>query len=155
PANSQLWMASMSSAEVFTPATMLVGQFSGSPASLAVYAGRMYMAHFAPTTSTIVYNSYDGVHWGTDQIVPAGFFGGAIVGVPAIAAHDGYLHLVHTQADGGYVFWTYFDGATWASEVTLGTPVSSAAPALTEGGLGLVLAGTWDLFSSGKLSARR
>lgn len=145
PANGQLWMASMSTAEVFTSAVLLAGQFSGSAPSLAVYAGRIYMAHRAATTSSIVYNSYDGAHWGTEQIVPAGFLGGSITGAaPSIAAHDGYLHLVHTFYEGGgYVYWTYFDGAVWSSEVTLGVLVTYTLPSLTEGGIGLVLITTY------------
>jgi hypothetical protein len=141
PANSQLWMASMNTAEAFTPAALLPGQFSGSAPSLAVYAGRIYLAHRAASTSAIVYNSFDGAHWGTEQVVPAGFLGNGITGAtPAIAAHDGYLHLVHTLYEGGgYIYWTYFDGTTWASEVTIGTLVSWVPPSVTEGGAGLVV----------------
>ena len=142
PSTNQLWMATMNAYQQFSVATPLTAQYSASPVSLAVFQNKMYMAHRAGTTSTVVYNAFDGA-WGLDRNILDGN-GTPIRAVePSIAAYDGYLHLVHITgigASGTYVYWTYFDGAGWSVETTIGNMTSATQdPRITAGGTGLVM----------------
>jgi len=146
PSTNQLWMATMTPTQAFSVAQPLTGQYSASPVSLSVYQNKMYMAHRAGTTPTVVYNSFDGASWGLDHTILDGS-GTPIRAIePALAAHDGYLHLVHitsTGASGTYVYWSYFDGTTWSAETTInGMTSPTQDPRITEGGTGLVMVTT-------------
>jgi hypothetical protein len=142
PSTNQLWMGTMNASHAFTPEQPLSAQYSASPVSLAAYQNKLYMAHRAGTTFSVVYNSYDGVSWGLDHTI-LDATGAPIRAIePAIAAHDGYLHLVHIQigASPAYVYWTYFDGTTWSLETTINSMTSQTQdPRITEGGTGLVM----------------
>ncbi|HEV7556633.1 MAG TPA: hypothetical protein VGO00_14310 [Kofleriaceae bacterium] len=143
PSTNQLWMGKMNASHAFTPQHPLSAQYSASPVSLAVYQNKLYMAHRAGTTFSVVFNSYDGSSWGLDHNIFDGT-GTPIRAVePAIAAHDGYLHLVHITgvgSSGTYVYWTYFDGTVWSVETTIGSMTSATQdPRITEGGTGLVM----------------
>jgi hypothetical protein len=146
PGTKQLWSATMTADEVFTPSSPLPGQFSTSRVSAAVFACKLYIAHRAGSTTEVVYNSFDGSHWGPDQIIPAGPGGAAILAAePAIAERSGFLHLLHRDSapvSGVPIWWTYFDGTTWASEVTVGQATTFYPPSLTAGGAGLVAIAT-------------
>ena len=142
PSTKKLWMATMSTNEVFTPASPMEGHFSSARVSATVFKCKLYIAHRAGSTLAVVYNSFDGTQWGFDQTIPAGPNGAPIeASEPAIAERSGYLHLLHRDnapISGVPVWWTYFDGATWASEVTLGSASTFYPPSLTAGGPGLV-----------------
>lgn len=141
PASKMLWSATMTSTEVFTSASPMNGHYSHGRVSAAVFNCTLYIAHRAGSTSTIVYNSFNGTQWGFDQTVPAGPTGAGILGEPVIAERAGYLHLLHRRNDsssGVPVWWTYFDGTSWASEVTIPGASTFYPPALTHGGSGLV-----------------
>lgn len=144
PSSNKLWMASMNSAETITAASPMEGHYSASRVSAAVFSCRLYIAHRAGTTSTVVYNSFNGSSWTYDQTIPAGAGGAAITAhEPVIAERSGYLHLLHRNTTGGTghspVWWTYFNGGTWASELSLGSSVSTYyPPSLAQGGAGLV-----------------
>jgi hypothetical protein len=146
PSNKKLWMATMSADEVFTPASAMEGHFSSSRVSATVFKCKLYIAHRAGSTLEVVYNSFDGTQWGFDQVIPAGPNGAAIQAAePAIAERSGYLHLLHRDnapISGVPVWWTYFDGASWASEVTVGSASTYYPPSLTAGGPGLVAINT-------------
>ena len=142
PSDKKLWMASMSTDEVFTPSTPMDGHYSASRVSAAVYNCKLYIAHRAGTGMPVVFNSFDGASWTYDQYIPVGLGGAPLQAAePVIAERSGYLHLVHRDSAAGGdvpVWWTYFDGATWASEVTLGTATTAYGVSLTQGGAGLV-----------------
>ena len=140
PSDNKLWMATMNSSETFSASSRVSGQYSNSRVSLANFGGRLYVAHRDHSGSTIKYNSYDGSSWRGDATIPAGTSGASIQGyAPSIATHGSYLHLVHKRTSGSSVYWTYFDGSSWASEVTIPSTTSSSHPSLAEGGGGLVL----------------
>ena len=146
PGTKQLWSATMTTDEVFTPSSLLSGQFSASRVSATLFACKLYIAHRAGTTTEVVYNSFDGAQWTYDQTIPAGPGGASLLAAePAIAERSGFLHLVHRDnapISGVPIWWTYFDGNSWASEVTLGQASTFYPPSLTAGGPGLVAIAT-------------
>jgi hypothetical protein len=155
PTTHQLWHATMSPSEVFSSAQPMAGHFSASRVSTAAYGGRLYLVHRAGATDAIVYNSFDGTSWGADQFVPNGSGGAPITGPrPVIAAVNGYLHLAHRRPGSDQVWWTYFNGCAWASEVTIGNRTSTYDPSLAAGGPGLNLITTSDDTSLGDLRTR-
>ncbi len=145
PANDQLWMASMDGGEVFTPAQLLSGQYSVSRVSLAVFGtktmpARLFMAHRAGATSDVVYNSFNGASWGADLTIPVGPAGAALQATePVLASSGSYLHLIHRRPGSDAVWWTYFDGTSWPSEITLGTRTTTYDPSLATTSTGMVL----------------
>jgi hypothetical protein len=153
PHTNQLWMATMNASETFSVATPLGGQYSSSAVSLAVFQNRIYMAHRAGTTTSVVYNSFDGTSWGLDHTIYAGNGAPIQAYEPSIAVYDGYLHLVHVTPysvpnySPGYVMWTYFDGASWVAETSVNRVTSSIDPRLTLGSSGLVMVTTGDVYS--------
>jgi hypothetical protein len=154
PAQNQLWMASIDADDNMSSQTMMAGHYSQSAVSLAVYQDKLYMAHRAGATSTIVFNSFDGTAWGADRTIPAGPGGAAITGeMPSIGVAAGYLHLVHTQPayHQSYVWWTYFNGTSWAPEVTLGENLMTIPPTLGQGGRGVVMLVAYDYSSPNQL----
>ena len=146
PSANKLWHATMTADEVFTPASAMEGHYSASRVSAAVFKCKLYIAHRTSSGLDVVYNSFDGTAWSYDQTIPAGPGGAPIrAAEPVIAERSGYLHLLHRDTAGGQsvpVWWTYFDGATWASEVTLGSASTYYGPSLTTGGPGLVAVNT-------------
>jgi hypothetical protein len=143
PASKKLWQATMSTAEVFTSAAIMEGHYSASRVSATVASCKLYIAHRASSGTTVVYNSFDGTSWGWDQSIPAGPGGAEIQAAePVIAERAGYIHLLHrntsTLFTDSQVWWTYFDGASWASEVTLPGASTYYGPSLIAGGTGLV-----------------
>jgi hypothetical protein len=155
PSDNRLWAASMSTSEVFTNAVTL-NQWSASRSSLAVFQNRLFVAHRDLMSATIVYSSSaDGTNWNAYQLIPGGANSGWLEGLePVIAAHDGYLHLVHRRPGSSSVFWTYFNGSSWPTEVTIGTLASSYDPSLANGGSGLVLVSTTDSVWNGIIETR-
>jgi len=152
PHSNQLWMATMNAGEVFSVATPLGGQYSSSAVSLAVFQNRIYMAHRAGTTTSVVYNSFDGA-WGLDRTIYAGNGAPIQAYEPSLAVYDGYLHLVHVTPysipnySPGYVMWTYFDGTSWVAETSANRVTSSIDPRLTLGSSGLVMVTTQDVIA--------
>jgi hypothetical protein len=61
-----------------------------------------------------------------------------------LASYGGYLHMVHLEPSlGDFLMWTYFDGSTWSSEVSLPNKLSHEEPVgLAPHAAGLMLAYT-------------
>jgi hypothetical protein len=146
PSTKMLWSATMTADEAFTVASPMYGQYSAARVSAAVFKCKLYIAHRAGNTLAIVYNSFSGATWGTDQTIPAGAGGAAIQGgEPVIAERAGYLHLLHRDTVNNTiapVWWTYFNGTSWPSEIALGSVTTYYHPSLTAGGAGLVAINT-------------
>jgi len=151
-----MWVASMSTAEVFTTATTIPGHTSASRPSAAVYNGVIYVAHRNGQTGDIVTGTFDGAHWTGPTAVPAGTNGATIRGVdPVLATRNNFLHLVHRRPESNYVWWTYFDGCSWPAEITINNLQSTYDPSLTTGGPGLVLTTTSDNTWNGIIESRK
>lgn len=145
PTDKRLWRATMSTSEAFTPEAPMAGHYSYSRVSAAVAKCKLYIAHRAGNGTNVVYNSFNGTGWGFDQTIPAGPAGAPLQALePVIAERSGYLHLMHmetsTQTVDRSLWWTYFDGVSWPSAVTVGTTKSYHSLALSTGGSGLVSA---------------
>lgn len=142
PSTKRLWSATMTADEVFSPSSPMAGHFSNGRVSAAVYKCKLYIAHRGGNSNTLVYNSFDGTQWGWDQAIPAGPGGAEVQAAEAsIAERSGYLHLLHrdtSSGTGGQTWWTYFNGTSWASEISLPGGGSFYPPVLTHGGSGLV-----------------
>jgi hypothetical protein len=146
PSTKELWSSTMTTDEVFSPSSPMPGHYSNGRVSAAVYKCKLYIAHRAHNGNTLVYNSFDGTQWGWDQTIPVGPGGAnAQAGEAAIAERSGYLHLLHRDVASGQVvpvWWTYFNGTSWASEITLPGTSTYYPPVLTHGGSGLVAVNT-------------
>jgi hypothetical protein len=146
PTTKRLWSATMTADEVFSPPSPMYGHFSTGRISAAVYACKLYIAHRDNETYTVEYSSFDGTDWTRGRTIPGGRDGAELASAePVIAARGDYLHLLHQVNNSIYdvpVWWTYFDGDSWALEVTIPGASTLNTPALTHGGDGLV-AITW------------
>lgn len=138
PTSHQLWQSTMSTSEAFTPPVMLAGQYSNSRISAAVAHCKLYIAHRAGAGTGMVYNTYNGTSWGADRTVPSGTNGAAAEAYePVIAERAGYLHLVYRTPATQDLWWTYFNGTSWAAAVSTGT-TTVYGPSISTGGNGLV-----------------
>ena len=147
PSTKKLWRATMSTSDAFTPAVLMEGHYSYGRVSAAVQGCKMHIVHRAGSGTTVVHNFFNGTAWTYDRTIPAGPGGAAIQAAePVIAERSGYLHLVHrTTANNtpdASVWWTYYNGSSWPSEVSLPGAASYYPPVLTTGGSGLVLVNT-------------
>jgi hypothetical protein len=137
PSTKVLWRATMTTAEAFSAAAPMPGHYSYSRVSAAVANCKLYIAHRGGATTDVVYNSFNGSSWSADLLVP-----GVVAWEVAIAERSNYLHLVYRETTGGTgsvpVWWTYFDGASWPTPVTVGGATTYYPPTLANGGPGLV-----------------
>lgn len=145
PTDKRLWRATMSTSEAFTPEAPMAGHYSYSRVSAAVRSCKLYIAHRAGAGTNVVYSSFNGTSWTADQTIPAGPAGAPVAAFePVIAERSGYLHLMYmehsTQTVDRPLWWTYFNGTSWPSAVTVGTTKSYHSLALSTGGSGLVSA---------------
>lgn len=143
PSTRKLWHARMTTGESLSTAVPMEGHYSYSRVSATAYGCALYIAHRAGAGAAVVYNLFNGTSWSYDRYIPAGP-GGADVQAyePVIAQRSGYLHLVHrntTSNADSPLWWTYFDGVSWAPELQLNQR-NTYRPSLTTGGEGLVLA---------------
>ena len=154
PGTFQMWMASMTTGETFSAMTPLTGHTSASRPYAAVYGGRLYFVHRNGQTGTLVLGTTDGASWIAPQTIPAAG-GSAITGLEAALATDaGFLHLIHRRPGATDVWWTYFDGCNWATEVTINALHSSYDPSLTQGGPGLIMTTAADSTWNGIIETR-
>jgi hypothetical protein len=132
PGTGQLWQATMTTAEAFSGASDIPGQVSpsGAPA-LTVYCPRpclastLYMTYRSSTNDVVMSGLQIGrrvsAGWWTPWLVanPDGTTKKTSV-QPALAAYQGMMHLIHTDPNqGDRIMWTYYDGASWSSEVSI------------------------------------
>ncbi|HEX7666814.1 MAG TPA: hypothetical protein VF407_19935, partial [Polyangiaceae bacterium] len=135
PITGQLWMATMDSTGAFSAATDIDGQTShGVPGATLIPATSQFAFN---AKLMIAYQSYDA----SDRIIvstlslglrlprqPAPTWVSSEVPgqhtdvQPAIAWYGGNVHLVFCeQSTSDLIYWSYFNGTSWSSEVTLGS----------------------------------
>jgi hypothetical protein len=146
PDTLQLWQATMTPDETFSAPVPIPGLYAAVPPSLAVFEGKLYMAHLGTSTtgaSGLMWSSFNGTSWSSDQAIP----GQASYHTPAIAAYGSHIHMVHssTSASDPTLWWSYFDGTSWSPEVSLPGQYASGYQAgplglSADGAGGLVLA---------------
>ena len=135
----------MAASEALSAPVAMPGHYSASRVSAAAGNCRLYIAHRAGDGTADVYNFNDGNGWSYDRYIPAGPGGANLTSSePVIAERSGYLHLVHREGENldGRLMWTYFDGASWALELSIGSARTTYRPGLTAGGSGLVAVAT-------------
>jgi len=136
-ATAQLQQRTMDTSNNLTLATPLGGQFSFSPVALAVYQGRLYVAHAA--SGGLVYNSSDGMNWGADLRIPGGLNNANqdSPGTPTLAAFNNVLHLMHKEpTTGDTIWWSELNTTTWTVEQALN---ELGQPSLAAGATKLVM----------------
>ncbi|HMG54310.1 MAG TPA: hypothetical protein VK601_12525, partial [Kofleriaceae bacterium] len=154
PGTFHMWTATMTASESFSAMTSLPGHDSASRPSAAVFLGQLYFVHRHGQTGNLVVGSFTGSSWTAPQFIPAAG-GAAISGLEVgLAADAGFLHLVHRRTTTNNVWWTYFDGCGWSTELTIGTLASSYGPSLTQGGPGLVMTVASDVTWNGIIESR-
>jgi hypothetical protein len=146
-----MWVGAMNAAEEFSVSKKIgAAHAAATQPSLAVHGDKLYVAHRNGQSGDIVYSTLTqgqaATDWSTPLPVTSGNFGTAAFGRnPSIASVGGYLHLVHTRGSNNgeesmEVWWTYFNGCTWAPELAIPrlTAMEKDYPSLTRGGEGLV-----------------
>ena len=144
PSDNRMWMATMSSSEVFSAQTILPG-VSTSRGAIAVHGGELYLVRRAGSSTSIVYDTFDGTRWSGERYLPAGPGGAPLQASEVSLAPQGNdLHLVHRRPGSDAVWWTYTVGSSWAPEVTLGTLASVTVPTIATDAAGVALITTVD-----------
>ena len=144
PSDSRMWMATMSASEVFSGQTILPG-VSTSRGAIAVHGGELYLVRRAGSSTSIVYDTFNGARWSGERYLPAGPGGAPLQASEVSLAPQGNdLHLVHRRPDSNTVWWTYTVGSSWAPEVTLGSLASVTVPTIATDAAGIVLVTTVD-----------
>ncbi|MEO7733931.1 MAG: hypothetical protein ABIY55_23410 [Kofleriaceae bacterium] len=136
-----MWYATMDASETFS-VQKPVGYESATRPSLAVFFGKLYLAHRNGATDLIAINTMapGGSAWSPAAYVLAGPGGTRIQGDDVqIAETNGYLHLIHHRYTDNYTWWTYYDGCTWAPELTFDSYTWSSRSSMStvNGGLGV------------------
>ncbi|MEZ4362078.1 MAG: hypothetical protein R3B48_17960 [Kofleriaceae bacterium] len=151
PTNDRVWTASMSTGEVFSASSLLATDISTSRVSLAVMGSktiptRLYLAHRHGISTNVVVAKFDGVSWAPWQYVFAGPTGEALQSnEPVIAGADGYLHMVFKRPDSNYVWWTYYNGSSWPTAITLNNLTTTYDPSIGTTSRGVTVATTTDV----------
>jgi hypothetical protein len=97
-----------------------------SPA-MAVFAGRLYMAHRAAGSDQLMYTTFDGNAWSTSAPIE----GCSSSATPALAVYRGKLYLAHKGATGDNKIWcATFDGIAWSAHQIITAASTPAAPTL-------------------------
>ena len=92
---------------------------------------RLYLAHRHGISTNVVVAKFDGVTWAPWQYVFAGPTGEALQSnEPVIAGADGYLHMVFKRPDSNYVWWTYYNGSSWPTAITLNNLTTTYDPSI-------------------------
>jgi hypothetical protein len=136
PTSGQLWMATMNAAGEFSAATDIPGQASpAGPPGLAAHraaAAReesLYMAYRSSKSNVIVTSRLtiakgSSGAWTAPVPVPNSITSGVNQQSevqPALASYKGVLHMIHNEpALGDRIMWTYLDGASWSTEISIG-----------------------------------
>ena len=136
PGTGQLWVATMSTSETFSAPTDIPKQFSYAAPGIASHlpAGArnesLYIAYLPNksagiVTSTLTIAKGSSGAWTAPAVVPNSMTKGAnqqSLLQPALGSYNGVLHMIHTEpALSDLIMWTYLDGTSWSTEVSLGT----------------------------------
>ena len=108
----QMWTATMTAGETFTPARPILGHTSASRPSITVYDNKLYVAHRAGETGEIQYGyrqAGSNVSWTPPKYIRSGPLtapaGPRFRSVePAFASVEGYLHLLFRTPESNYVW---------------------------------------------------
>jgi hypothetical protein len=137
PTTDQVWAANMTTGEIFSASQPLGTDISTSRVSLAVLPGtktqaaRLYVAHRHGISTNVVVASFNGTSWAPWQYVFAGPNGEALQSnEPVIAGYNGYLHMAFKRPDSNYVWWTYFNGASWPTAITINNLTTTYDPSI-------------------------
>lgn len=150
-----MWVATMTTGEVFSTSTLIPGHDAASRPAATVYDGRLYIAHRHGQTGEMVLGSFDGASWSSPRYINAGPGGAAIRALePVLAVRGNYLHVIHQTPESNSVWWTYYDGCAWAAEITINTLQTTYGPSLITGGPGLIMVTTADDTWSGIIETR-
>ncbi|WP_067542459.1 glycoside hydrolase [Nocardia crassostreae] len=114
--------------------TPLPGILSADSPAIAVLGDRLYLAHrgaratFDDDSWIRLWSSEDGVAWISRSNPPDAYSDLA----PALAAHDGRLHLTWKSASGSEIWYSGFDGdQTWQPPARIAAFETACAPALS------------------------
>jgi hypothetical protein len=111
------------------------GQFTTRPPTLSVYDDALHMIYLADTghvcwsvfTGSFLPGSIGGAWWSRTRIRCR-----KSQYVPALAMHNGLLHMLHTESGSNSVSWSLYDGDEWTPSVEIPGQASQATVALCE-----------------------
>jgi hypothetical protein len=134
PSSNELHMA-IYNGTAWSAKISIRGQFSTRRAMLSVFGGALHMVYLADTDhvcwsvyiGSVFPNSGGGAWWSRTRIRCR-----KSQSVPALALHDGLLHMVQ-QGDGSdSILWSLYDGDEWTPDVTIMGQTSQTTLALCE-----------------------
>jgi photosystem II stability/assembly factor-like uncharacterized protein len=134
PSSNELYMA-MYNGTAWGAKISIRGQFSTRPAKLSVFGGALHMVYLADTDhvcwsvfiGSVLAGSGGGAWWSRTRIRCR-----KSQSVPALAVHNGLLHMVQ-QGDGSdSIRWSLYDGDEWTPDVTILGQTSQTTVALCE-----------------------
>ena len=134
PLSNELYMAIFNGTAWGTKISIR-GQFSTRPAKLSVFKGALHMVYLADTdhvcwsvfVGSVLPGSGGGAWWSRTRIRCR-----KSQSVPALAVHNGLLHMVQ-QGDGSdSILWSLYDGDEWTPDATILGQTSQTTAALCE-----------------------
>jgi Domain of unknown function (DUF5050) len=134
PSSNEIYMA-MSDGATWGAKISIKGQFSTRPVKLAVFNGAIHMVYLADTDhvcwsvyiGSVLPGSGGGAWWSRSRIrCRKG------QSAPALAVHNGLLHMVHQGDGSNSIWWSLYDGGEWTPSVTILGQTSQTTAALCE-----------------------
>ena len=128
----EIWVSTFDG-NSWTKNTVIKGQLSKSPVKLAVFQNKIHMLHLGDSENDIWWSIFDpdpapnGSWWSNTRIRCQ-----RSQTVPALAVHNGLLHMVHQGDGSNSVWWSLYDGHEWTPNVTIPHQQSKTTPALCE-----------------------
>ena len=122
----------------WTKNTVIKGQLSQSPVKLAAFQNKIHMVHLGDSSNDIWWSVFDpvpppdgtpddGSWWSNTRIRCQ-----LSESVPALAVHNGLLHMVHQGDGSNSMWWSVYDGDEWTHDMTIPGQESQMTAALCE-----------------------
>jgi hypothetical protein len=134
PSSNELYMAIFNGTAWGTKISIR-GQFSTRPPKLSVFKGALHMVYLADTdhvccsvfVGSVLPGSGGGAWWSRTRIRCR-----KSQSVPALAVHNGLLHMVQQEDGSDSILWSLYDGDEWTPDATILGQTSQTTAALCE-----------------------
>jgi hypothetical protein len=136
--SNELWISTFDGSS-WTKNTVIQGQLSKSPIKLAVFENKIHMVHLGDSSNNIWWSVFDWMTFSDGTVSSEiGWWSNTRIrcqlsqSVPALAVHNGLLHMVHQGDASNSMWWSLYDGDEWTPNVTIPNQKSKTTAALCE-----------------------
>jgi hypothetical protein len=136
--SNELWISTFDGSS-WTKNTVIKGQLSKSPVKLAVFENKIHMVHLGDSSNNIWWSVFDLMTFSDGTVsTETGWWSNTRIrcqlsqSVPALAVHNGSLHMVHQGDASNSMWWSLYDGQEWTPNVTIPNQKSKTTAALCE-----------------------